>query len=259
MGHDTPAQRCGVPLFGKLDSIAAQKKLPAALLLSLAFCLLSRPMPAFGACAVSVLLLAISGLAPAYIGKRIAAINIFFLFLWLVLPFSLSPAPDAFAEIGPLSVRSSGLNMALLITLKGNAIALALLALAGSSPFPEIAHALAAMGVPQKLVVLLLLTHSNLERMAREYQRVFQAAKLRGFVPKTSPAAYATYASLIGLLLVRSWQRAQRAEEAMRLRCFCGRFPLIAPRRNARNTNGKALPFVCGAVAAILVTWNYYG
>ena len=256
MAFDLPAD---IPFSG-LRAVPARQKLCAAMMFSLAVCLLSRPLPALGACAFAWLLLACSGLPPAFAVRRLIQVNIFFLFLWLLLPLSFNSgsAHEGALHVGPLRLSLSGATLALLITLKGNAIVAALLALTGSSRVAENGHALLSLGVPEKLVALLLLTHANLERMADEYQRVFQAAKLRGFVPATSLTAYGTYARLIGLLLVRAWQRSQRVEMAMRLRGFRGRFPLIAPHTPAKRESGSLLLLLGCAAALPLAVWSRY-
>ena len=257
MEFDAPSTEAGA--YTGLRAVPARKKLCAALVFSVAASLLSQTLPAFGACLFAGLLLACSGLSFSFAVKRLIPVNAFFLFLWILLPLSFSPAADTgtAVRLGPFFLLSSGLELALLITLKGNAIAAALLALTASSSVSENGHALLSLGVPQKLTALFLVTHGSLSRMAREYERVFQAAKLRGFAPTTNLASYKTYAGLVGLLLVRSWQRAQRVETAMRLRGFCGRFPLIAPREMKNEKKGTAVLCLCCLAAFTLAAWDY--
>jgi cobalt/nickel transport system permease protein len=242
-----------------------ERKLAAAAVFSLCVAVLSRPAPALGACLFAALLLCCSGLPLRGAVPRLLSLNAFFLPFWLLLP--LTPTADGDARtlftMGPLAFHQAGLENALLICLKGNAVACALAALAGSSTVAENGHALRALHVPDKMTALLLITHANLSLMAREYVGLFQAARLRGFVPGVSPAACRVYARLIGLLLVRSWQKAQRVEQAMRLRGFCGRFPLIPsrcscpPEARRRNRRAAALLFAsCCFAGATLVIWD---
>lgn len=265
MSFETPAESAvSLPRFS-LRAMRPDRKLLAAFIFSLGVSLLSHPLPALAACVFAALLVFCSGIDWKVLGKQLATVNVFFLLLWLLLPLSLLPrgGEAAVFSLGPLSFYASGLVLALLLTLKGNALAAALLALAGSSTITENGHALSHLRVPDKLVALLLITHANLALMADEYRRLFAAARLRGFVPRTSAAAYATYARLIALLLVRSWQHAQRVENAMRLRGFAGRFPLIPsrctcpPHIQARNRNAALLLLLlCAAATAALLLWN---
>jgi cobalt/nickel transport system permease protein len=50
------------------------------------------------------------------------------------------------------------------------------------------------------------------------------AAKLRGFQPTTGLHTYRTVANLLGMVLVRGYDRSRRVYEAMVLRGFCGAF-----------------------------------
>ena len=60
--------------------------------------------------------------------------------------------------------------------------------------------------------------------MKQEYERLLRAAKARGFKPKTNMHTYRTYAYLVGMLLVRAVERAERVHKAMICRGFRGRF-----------------------------------
>jgi cobalt/nickel transport system permease protein len=241
-----------------LRRLPAEHKLCSALVFSLAVAMLSSPLPALGACVFALCLLACSGLAIALIAGRLLPVNLFLAPMWVLLPLSFNAEAGAALSLGSLGLGMSGLHLALLVTLKANAITAALLALAGASGLPENAHALHRLGVPKKFVVLLLITHSNIERMAEEYRRGFQAAKLRGFSPATSLRSYGVYAGLVGFLFVRSWQRAQRVDAAMRLRGFCGRFPLIVPHGRKKTGAAPALTGLCCAVSLALLIWNRY-
>lgn len=265
MAFETLADAARPPRFFAFRALAPDKKLLAALEFSVCAGVLATPPPALAACGFAALLLLFSGLPARFIARRLLSVNAFFALLWLLLPLSFvrGGGEEALFEAGPLALYPSGFALALLITLKGNAIAGALIALAGTSTVTENGRGLKRLRVPEKLVALLLITHGNLALMADEYRRIFEAARLRGFVPRTGLASYATYARLLGLLLVRSWQHARRVEKAMALRCFSGRFPIIPsrcscpPRIRARN---KACSFVllffCCMAGVALVAWD---
>jgi cobalt/nickel transport system permease protein len=262
---ETPADSARSLPYFSLRSMRPERKLAAAAVFSLCAALLSRPAPALGACLFAALLLCCSGLPLRDIARRLASVNAFFLPFWLILP--LSPAPDGdtrtLFSLGPLAFHTAGFETALLIWLKGNAAACAIAALAGSSTLAENGRALRALHVPDKMTALLLITYTNLGLMACEYVRLFQAARLRGFVPGASPAACRVYARLIGLLLVRSRQKAQRVEQAMLLRGFRGCFPLLPTQCSCpleirlRDTRAAALlPALCCLAGGTLVVWD---
>ena len=114
------------------------------------------------------------------------------------------------------------------MTLKSNAVVCAFLALIATMPPSEFGHALERLRCPRKLVFLFLFTGRYVHLLAEEWRTLMTAARLRGFRPRSDMHTYRTFASLLGLLLVRSHERARRTREAMLLRGFAGRFHSVA-------------------------------
>jgi cobalt/nickel transport system permease protein len=118
---------------------------------------------------------------------------------------------------------------ATVIALKANAVVLALLALVGTLEPVAVGHALARLGAPDKLVHLFLLTVRYLGLLGEEYRRLTRAMRARGFVPRSDGHTWRSLGWLLGMLLVRSLERAARVTAAMRCRGFHGRFHLLDP------------------------------
>ena len=152
--------------------------------------------------------------------KRLLAANAFILFLWVFTPFTTPGTPVW--SIGPLEATDAGVRLSLLVTLKCNAIIASLFSLTAGLTLSESAMALQKLGLPPKLVMLLLFTGRYIESFSQEYKRLRDAARLRGFAPKTTLFTYRVYATLMGQLFVRAFARAERTGEAMRLRGFDG-------------------------------------
>jgi len=154
--------------------------------------------------------------------KRIIVVNSFTVLLWLVLPLTYH-GPIALT-LGPLTIYNAGIVIAAQITLKSNAILLALLALVTTMNFSILGYALNWLHVSDKIVHLLLMTYRYVFVIDQEYQRLIRAARIRGFQPGTNLHTYKTYAYLVGMLLVRSVVRADRVYKAMLCRGFKRKF-----------------------------------
>ncbi len=154
--------------------------------------------------------------------KRLAAMNGFMALLWLTLPVS-SSGGTALA-VGPITFHEAGLLLAGRITLKGNAILLTLTALLSTIETVELGHALRHLKIPAKLVHLLLLAVRYLDVLHHESQRLIQAMKVRCFRPRVSVHTFRSLGNLVGMLLVRSLDRAHRILSAMKCRGFRGEF-----------------------------------
>lgn len=155
------------------------------------------------------------------IGRLLVA-NSFVLFLWLVLPLTY-PGEAVFA-LGPLSVSREGLILAGLITVKSNTLLIALIALVATIPVVTLGQALHMMRLPNKLCHLLLFTYRYLHVLEQEFHRLVQAMRIRGFQPRTNLHSYRSCAYLAAMLLVHSYDRADRVFQAMLCRGFHGIF-----------------------------------
>jgi len=157
--------------------------------------------------------------------SRLCVVNIFILFLWLILPFT-TPG-EKFFSIGRLIASSEGILYVFSITLKANAIILSTIALIGTIPLFKLSHALRHLRVPEKLVHLFFFTYRYITVLHRDYFLLHNAMKVRGFVPATTIRTYKSYAYLIGMLFVKSYDRSKRIYQAMLLRGFHGSFPIL--------------------------------
>lgn len=182
--------------------------------------------------------------------RRLLAVNAFLLFLCLLTPFSV--AGMAAAHLGPLSVTREGLELSLLFWLKSNALVLFFLTLVATIPVPVTGYALQRLHCPAKLVFLLLFAGRYIHDVAEEWRTLLTAARLRGFRARTNAHTYRTLASLLGLLLLRGYDRARRVHEAMLLRGFRQRFACVTPFRARPRDAVFALALLLGMT---LLVW----
>jgi len=175
---------------------------------------------------ISTSMVIISRIDGAKLLSRLGVVNVFILLLWLFLPFS-HPGKEVF-HIGPLIATREGLLFTLSITLKANAIILATIAILGTSEIFSLAHALVHLKIPTKLVYLFFFFYRYISVLHQEYSRLKRSISIRAFRPRTSVHTYKTYAYLVGMLIVRSYDRSQRIYNAMLCRGFTGKFPVIS-------------------------------
>ncbi|OBQ54013.1 cobalt ECF transporter T component CbiQ [Halodesulfovibrio spirochaetisodalis] len=214
-----------------LHSMDAAAKLVAATIFSVCTALLTTIEAACGALLIGLLLLGIAKLSARTLAKRLLFVNAFIAFLWLTLPVSTAGTP--LYSWNGFTVTHEGIHIALLITLKSNAIVTAFIALLATSNITDIGTGLAKLRVPQKLSLLFLFTWRYLHVILEEYKRLSTAATLRGFVPGTNSHTYKTYANLIAMVLIKSHDRAERVSNAMKLRGFNGTFHTLYTRQSS--------------------------
>lgn len=100
--------------------------------------------------------------------------------------------------------------------------ALILISLTG---FNTVCEALNRLGVPRPFVVQLLFFYRYLFVLVDEAERMERARSLRSFNSRSRP--FRVFISIIGHLLLRSFDRAERIYFAMRCRGFEGHIPMV--------------------------------
>jgi cobalt/nickel transport system permease protein len=204
---------------------------------------------------VSAILILITRIDMKKLLSRLAVVNIFILLLWLFLPFSY-PGIEVFS-IGPLTATQEGFLYALSITLKANAIVLATIAVLGTSEVFSLAHALVHLKVPNKLVYLFFFFYRYITVLHDEYSTLRRAIKIRAFRPGTTMHTYKTYAYLVGMLIVKSYDRSQRIYSAMLCRGFTGKFPIIMHFHT--HVRDYVFSFIMLSITIIMVALSYSG
>ena len=225
-------------------------RLAAAFACAACLAVVRRPEAAGAGLVMAVLLLALSRPPTGAVLRRLAAVNVFILFLWFTVPFSVPG--DVLAAWGPLEITRQGVRLALLVTVKANAIVLTFLALVATMDSPTIGYALDRLRFPSKLTFLFLFTYRYLHVIADEWRKLHVAARLRGFVPKTNMHTYRTFGNMLGMVFVQSFDRSVRVYEAMLLRGFSGRFRSVTGFRATLRDGLFAALTLAGLAAVIL-------
>jgi len=175
-----------------------------------------------GALLFAVGAVAVARLKTKEIISRLLVVNSFIFLLWLMLPFTF-PGKNIYT-LGSLNISQEGIKYALLITIKSNSIVLTGIALLSTSSIFNLVHALRHLYFPDKLTQLFFFTYRYIQTIHSEYVRLNNAVKIRGFKAQTNLHTYRTYAYLVGMMLVRSYDRSKRVYNAMLCRGFKGKF-----------------------------------
>jgi cobalt/nickel transport system permease protein len=197
-------------------------KLVSAGLLSLVVALCQQPRTALTGLLLSLLLTAAAQLPWTRVLRRLLIVNGFNAFLLLILPLTYGGAE--IVRFAGFDLSLSGLQLAVLITVKANAIVLIFISLLATSTVARLGQGLQGLRFSPRLCLLLLFSYRYLGLIHEEYLRLHRAAGLRSFQAKTNLHTYKTYAHLLGMVIVRSWNRAARVQQAMILRGFDGTF-----------------------------------
>ncbi len=135
---------------------------------------------------------------------------------------------QALLSLGGLTL-SAGWVSLLAIALRAALTVSATVVLAGGSGLQALFGAMARLGAPRVLVVQLMFLYRYVFVLAGEAACMATARQLRAGNGRAM--ALQTWASLLGHLLLRAFERAQRIHQAMLARGFTGELPLAKPLR----------------------------
>jgi len=223
-------------------------RLICGLLVAFAIALLKDIETSFIALCFGIFSIFASSLPLKKVIKALFVANLFVLFLWVFVPFSTSG--NAIFRIWKFSISWEGIRLSSLITLKCNAILLLIITFIGTIPIPTIGYALSSLGFSQRLTLLLLMSYRYIHVIFEEYKRLTQALQVRCFKPRTNLHTYRTYAYLIAMIFIRSYERGVRVYQAMLLRGFNGKFYSL--RRFNLRIADIILFFIIALISGIL-------
>lgn len=178
----------------------------------------------------------------ARVGTKVLLALPFALMIGLFNPF-FDPAPRM--ELLGLTISGGWLSLASILIRTILTVAAAMV-LIGSIGMQRLCTALEQLGAPRVLTTQLLFMHRYILVLAGELGRMNLARELRSRASATMPLA--VYGPLLGHLLLRTLERAQRIHQAMLSRGFDGQMPVGRP--HAWHWRDTAFLAVCLAAFA---------
>lgn len=200
-----------------------RSKLVALLALILSFAFVETLVLLLPMIGITATLYRLSRLPIEFLLKRLRYPGLFILAVVLLLP--LVSGETILFNLGPLAVKQEGCIAVVLIVTRFTCILTISLILFATAPFSSNIKAMRSLGLPRVLVDMILLSYRYLEAFAETLTTMQQAMRLRGFQSdRLTRRNLSSLASLIGSLLVRSYDQSQRVYQAMILRGYdCSR------------------------------------
>jgi cobalt/nickel transport system permease protein len=159
---------------------------------------------------VLVFVVGLAGIPPRELGRRWLAFFVLVGFLTIMV----APAHPARAQHGLWVVAST-------ILIKNSLALLTMLVLAGTTPFYKLLAALRRLGVPRVLVATLQFMDRYRHVLFDELDRMATARRARTF-DRHGSLAWSLLTGLIGMLFLRTFERAERVHGAMVARGWDG-------------------------------------
>lgn len=137
-------------------------------------------------------------------------------------------------QLGPYLISGGWLSFLSLLLRSVLALAAAVVLIA-TTGIQAICFALLRLKIPKILVIQILFLHRYLHVLLDEFARTLRAYSLRNF--HTGGLKFAVWGSLLGKLLLQTFDRARRIYQAMLCRGFDGQIRVLERARGKRGTD----------------------
>jgi cobalt/nickel transport system permease protein len=194
-----------------------------------------------------VVLIAMGNLPPGYLLKKIALAAPFAFFIGIFNPLL---DRNVMVHLGPLAISGGWVSFASIMLRFVLTVSAALILIAGTG-LNAVCLALEKLGTPRAFVVQLLFLYRYIFVLTDEALRLVRARALRSFQGRGMGLKVFSY--MIGQLLLRTLDRAQRIHLAMLSRGFDGKIRQIRPLK----VQGRDILFFLGW-SALFVLWRWY-
>jgi cobalt/nickel transport system permease protein len=169
------------------------------------------------------IIIGLADLPPNYLLRKLLIVSPFVLFIGVFNPIL---DQEIFLQIGTFGISGGWLSFLSLLIRFSLTVGAALLLIA-TTGFPAVCAALSKLGVPRILTVQLLLLYRYLFVLIEEGITMIRAHALRSFDRRH--LNYRSFTQLLGNLLLRTIDRAQRIHMAMLSRAFTGEIRISRP------------------------------
>jgi cobalt/nickel transport system permease protein len=127
-----------------------------------------------------------------------------------------------------------------------------LILLTNTTRFAELLRGMRSLGCPKILVMNLSFLYRYIFVLTEEAMRMKQARDCRRVGRARFKDEVKILSSMLGTLLIRSFERAERMHLAMLSRAYGGDFPVVSPRKFSL----RDVAFLCGAALFIFLTFS---
>ncbi len=211
-----------------LESLDPRSKIIS--FLAIIFCMILTPITRFKDFGLYFLLVLavtfLSNVSPKQIFKRMIVIVPFVIFIAVFVPFLKEGIVYKSLKIGywKLDITYEGILTFLNIIIKSSLSVFLLVVASSTTPFADFLKGLDLLHIPRLLIMLMSFLYRYLFVLLDEARRLMRARSLRYFGSKYKEQ-FRVIGYMVGVLFIRTFERAERIYSAMVVRGFHGEIP----------------------------------
>lgn len=169
----------------------------------------------------SILLVALCKIPIGFIVKRLKWVLLFVLALLIILP--ITSKGDVIFSVWFIPVTKQGVSLAITISLKALSAALLVFTMISTMTFSTFVRALEQLKIPHKLIQMISFIYRYIFVISNELYTTRLSIQSRNFKKKSIFYKNRILGSIIGMIIIRSYERGERIRDAMLSRGYNGK------------------------------------
>ncbi len=224
---------------------------PRVKLVSLSFLILSIALLSDipSACAgfiLAIILVFLSRIPVYFVLRNLKWVVFFVLIFFIIMP--LTVPGEILIRAGFLNISRQGIRLAFLIALRAVSICMLIFPMLGTMSFHITLKALSRLGIPDKLIQMIMFTYRYIFVFIDEVRRLFIASQARLFRKRTDIFTLRITGNLIGMLFIRGFERTQCVYNAMASRGYKGNLVILDEFKLSGRDFFKACLIIAAAI-----------
>jgi cobalt/nickel transport system permease protein len=203
-----------------IHNLDPRAKIVAFMVMIFSFVFLDSISKAIIALGIAILIYIIAKLPRAFVMHRLKVVFLFLAPLLIIMPLTVEG--QAIAQYHGIAITIEGLEYSSLVIIRAlSAVTLALIML-GTTRFDITIKALYMLRLPGTLIQMLMFTYRYIFVIMDEFQRMWKAMGSKGFKLKANRYGLSVLGNIIGMLIIKSYDRAQRVYQSMISKGYTG-------------------------------------
>jgi len=168
----------------------------------------------------SIILVLLSKLPIGFILKRVKWVFFFVIALLIIIPITTSG--DVLYSLGFITITKQGIHLASMISLKALSAALLLFPIVSTMTFITFIRAIEHLRIPNKIVQMISFIYRYIFVISDELYKTRLSVKSRNVNEKSYFLKHQVLGNIIGMIMIRSYERGERIRDAMISRGYNG-------------------------------------
>ena len=199
----------------------------------------------------SVLMIILARLPIKFVLRRIWSPFLFILLFSAALLLSTGADGSAILwSIGFIDITETGANESAIILIRATAAILIITVLLATTKFEDIVKVLYDLKMPIFLLQILMFSYRYIFVFSEEMENMKNSMTSKGFRPKLSMRMFSSISNMLGMLLIKSFERGDDVYKSMIAKGYTGKPAIITENKI------KAADYVCISlvlIAAVLI------